>query len=387
MNIVLYFQPSAKTSAPEKLSGVRDIIERRGHMIQIIEERPTARRVRELWDFWHPIGAIIDCGGEYNDIDADVFAGRHVVFLGHNPDTIPKTCLAVCNDQAETARAAARELLPTGYENFAFVHVPERKKWSEMREHGFVEALALNGRKCAVFAPSPDRVDAVRWISSLRKFLAKQRKPCAVFAANDKTAEGVVAAAKMESLSVPDDVAVVGVDNFEPICTHTSPTLTSIEPDFRRGGSLAALMLLGSIMSKGRWHGSRMQTFGPLRVVRRASSRVLAAPDRHVSAALDMIREQACAGLSAAQVAAAFPCSRRMADMRFRRATGHSILDEIHSVRLQRAQELTANPNLPLKAISDFCGFTNPNSLRKFFRKETGKTLSEWRAGHSGRRP
>ena len=70
-----------------------------------------------------------------------------------------------------------------------------------------------------------------------------------------------------------------------------------------------------------------------------------------------------------------------MADIRFRRATGHSILDEIHAVQLERAQQLARNPNLPLKAISDFCGFTNPNSLRKFFRKATGTTLSAWRSG------
>ena len=101
---LLYFQPSTKTSAPEKLAGVRDIMVRRGHAVQVIEERPTARLVRELWEFWHPLGAIVDCGGEYNDIDAQLFAGRSVVFLGHNPDTLPPTCLLVSNDQAKTAR-------------------------------------------------------------------------------------------------------------------------------------------------------------------------------------------------------------------------------------------------------------------------------------------
>jgi transcriptional regulator GlxA family with amidase domain len=139
-------------------------------------------------------------------------------------------------------------------------------------------------------------------------------------------------------------------------------------------------MLIGNAMSKQGWSGSRRQKFGPLRVVRRASTRVLNASDGHVSAALDMIREKACVGLTATDVAATFPCSRRMADIRFRRATGHSILAEIHAAQLERAQELARNPNLPLKAISDFCGFTNPNSLRKFFKKSTGKTLSAWRA-------
>ena len=382
MSAVLYFQPLAKTSAPEKLAGVRDVMSPRGHSVQVIEDRPTAHRIDELWRFWNPIGAIIDCGGEYNDIDAKIFAGRHVVFLGHNPDTLPGNCLLVSNDQIETARAAARELLTTGYDSFAFVHVPERKKWSDLRERGFLEALSLNGKKCDVFAPPPANADSVRWMSGLRKFISSMPRPCAVFAANDKTAERVIAAASLEGMSAPNDIAVIGVDNFIPICEHTTPQISSIEPDFRRGGSLAAMMLLGAVMSNGHWRGSMVQTFGPLRVVRRASSRVLYATDKTVSAALDMIREEACSGLTAERVAAIFPCSRRMADIRFRNTTGHSMLDEIHAVQLERAKHLLSKGNLPLKVISDFCGFGHPNSLRKFFRKATGMTMGVWRTKH-----
>ena len=68
-----------------------------------------------------------------------------------------------------------------------------------------------------------------------------------------------------------------------------------------------------------------------------------------------------------------------MVDKRFRQATGHSILDEIQSVRLERAKLLLLNPNQQPKSISDFCGLKSPNSLRKFFFKETGMTLTDWR--------
>ena len=72
-----------------------------------------------------------------------------------------------------------------------------------------------------------------------------------------------------------------------------------------------------------------------------------------------------------------------MADIRFARATGRSILAEIHAVQLERAKELIGGGNMPLKTISDFCGFENPNSLRKFFKAQTGRTMSEWRSGTS----
>jgi len=386
MDTILYFQPPAKTSAPEKLEGVRDIMEKRHIRVHVVEEAPTARLVADLWDFWSPVGAIVDCGGEYNEIGADVFGGRATVFIGHDPDVLPKSCLLVSNDQRETARAAARELLATGYANFAFVHVPGRKKWSELRERGFVEALALNDRKCSVFRPREGGNASIAWMKCLRRFLAALEKPCAVFAANDKTAESVLAAAALEGLKSPDDIAVAGVDNYEPICEHTSPSLTSVEPDFRRGGRLAATMLLDFASAKGKWCGSRTQTFGPLRVVHRASTRILAAPDRCVAAALDLIRREACNGLDAARAAKLFPCSRRQADNRFRTATGRSFLEEIHAVQLERAKQLLRDTSVQLKAISDFCGFENPNSLRKFFLKETGMTMSAWRLS-SGEEP
>ena len=379
MRTVLYFQSSAKTSAPEKLAGVREVMDKKGIHVQIIEERPTLFSLSELDAFWHPVGAIVDCGKEYNDIDANIFAGMRTVFLGHDPDTLPDTSLQVLHDQAATARLAARELLEAQLENFAFVPYPERRAWSELRQKAFRDALALNGKRCEVFAPPKNCRTGVGMMNAMQRFLKAMPKPCGVFVANDHTAESLLTAAQLAEIKVPDDMAVIGVDNFEPICEHTLPPLTSIEPDFRRGGTLAALMLLADAMSDGDWRGSRTLMFGPLRIVRRMSSRILRRNDPHVSAALDLIRREACAGLSAKRVASLFPCSRRMADIRFANATGRTILAEIHAVQLERAKQLLADGNMPLKAISDFCGFTHENSLRKFFRKQTGTTMSSWR--------
>ena len=69
-------------------------------------------------------------------------------------------------------------------------------------------------------------------------------------------------------------------------------------------------------------------------------------------------------------------------DIRFRQATGHSILEEIHRIQLERAKQILTESGRQIKSISDFCGFRNPNSLRKFFKRETGMTLSEWKNGH-----
>ena len=188
------------------------------------------------------------------------------------------------------------------------------------------------------------------------------------------TAAEVLTAAEFAGVKVPDELSVIGVDDAVSICERTEPTLSSVKPDFRRGGELAALLLAARLRDGAAFRGERRRTFGPLAVIRRASTRRLAAEDTAVTAALGLIRREACSGLSAKTVLAQFPCSRRMAEVRFRKVVGHSVLDEIHAVQLERAKQLLAG-NMPLKAISDFCGFENPNSLRKFFKAQTGKTM------------
>jgi LacI family transcriptional regulator len=196
------------------------------------------------------------------------------------------------------------------------------------------------------------------------------------------TAADVVTAARFENIDIPNELAIIGVDNYEHICEHTTPPLSSIEPDFRLGGRIAATMLLAAIKDGGRFSGERHRSFGPLRIVHRATTRLLSLYDKHVSLALELIRNEACSGLTANKVAKLFPYSRRLADTRFRQATGHSILEEIHSIQLERAKQILLESDRQIKSISDFCGFKHPNSLRKFFLKETGMTLRSWREKH-----
>lgn len=188
----------------------------------------------------------------------------------------------------------------------------------------------------------------------------------------------MLTAAEFAGVKVPDELSVIGVDDAVSICERTEPTLSSVKPDFRRGGELAALLLAARLRDGAAFRGERSRTFGPLAVIRRASTRRLAVEDAAVTAALGLIRREACSGLSAKTVLGQFPCSRRMAEMRFKKAVGHSVLDEMHAVQLERAKQLLAG-TMPLKAISDFCGFENPNSLRKFFKAQTGMTMTAWR--------
>ena len=384
MKTVLCFQSTSKASSAEKLGGVQSIATKCGWHVQIVDGIPTAKKIKSLVSFWNPEGAILECGGMAATVDPSAFGSLPVVFFDHDPQCLPAKAFCVTHDSAATGRMAARELMESGVTQFAFVPYPERRFWSEERERGFVAALSLNGRPCHVFSPGLPSKVSTRWHRKLREFLKELPKPCALFAANDYTAAEVLAAAEFIGVKVPYALSVIGVDDAVSICERTKPTLSSVKPDFRRGGELAALLLLARLRDGASFKGERRRTFGPLAVVRRASTRRLAVEDAMVTAALGLIRREACSGLSAKTVLAQFLCSRRMAEVRFRKAVGHSVLDEIHDVQLARAKDLLRDGNMPLKAISDFCGFENPNSLRKFFKAQTGKTMSEWRGGARG---
>ena len=381
MEVVLYFRPSP-SSKHEKLAGVQEIAEKAKVHVQVIDEKPSKDRISRLISFWKCKGIIVECGERTAVVDTGLFGKVPVVFFNRGLETLPKRTFAICHDSKFTGTLAARELLLSDMPHFAFIPSPSNQSWSQERERGFIDALALNGKSSIRFAWPTAINGTTAKMKALQTFLVKLPKPCAVFAANDAVGAEVITAARLSGIAIPDDIAVLGVDNSTEICEHTNPTLSSIEPDFRRGGNLAMLMLLAVMRDGNSFRGSRQRTFGDLHVARRLSTKRLQRTDPIVTRALDLIRQKACVGLKAADVVRIFPCQRRMADLRFSQAVGHTILDEIQSVRLDRAKQMLLNPNQELKTISSFCGFKNPNSLRKFFLKETGLTLSDWRKKH-----
>ena len=378
MDTILYFQSPAKTSAPDKIAGVRRFAKGMHWHVQEIEGLPSQAALSELIAFWNPLGAILECGGGFHEIPYEAFSCIPTVFLDRNPLTLPQTASCVSHDSVATGRLAAKELLQTNYANFAYTPFPEQRFWSEDRKQGFMEALSLNGRTCVVFDGGDAEFSSPGYQARLREWLAALPRPCGLFAANDRVATEVLTAAACAGIKVPSELAVVGVDNFAPICEHTIPPLTSIQPDFIRAGELTAQTMRDLLESGGK--RTFRLTFGPVCVVRRASSRVLRRYDPQVTAALELIRNKACEGLTAKEALAAFSCSRRKAELRFREAVGRSVLDEIQAVRIAHAKEMLRNPRQDLKSLADFCGYKRPNSLAKIFRATTGMSMRKWRA-------
>ena len=376
MKMILVLLTSSGKSATGFLAGVREFAQRADWNVQSIEFNGEPFPVRDLVRFWSPAGCIVEASGnglKPGMIPHRSFGSTPVVYIGGDTTLMPRNATCVVHDAVAVGEAAARELMTLGFGQFAFIG-RKGHAWSDCRKSAFSDALALNGRHLI----SIDLQSIDKGILPLKRWLAALPKPCGILAASDALAETALNACRMLSISVPDEIAVIGVDDDEAICENTVPTLTSIRPDFRQGGRFAARLLARKLLH----HSDSIRTrtaFSISGIVRRGSTRIFKRKDECVSMALERIWGKDGAKLSAKDILSIFPCSRRSAEIRFRTATGHSVLDELLKARIDLAKRLLSNTKLPVSAIGETCGYTSTTRFREAFREETGANPLAWR--------
>ena len=376
MKMILVLLTSSGKSATGFLAGVREFAQGTDWNIQSIEFNGKPFPVRDLIRFWSPAGCIVEASG--NGLNPGMithrsFGSTPVVYIGGDTALMPRDATCVVHDAVAVGEAAARELMTLGFGHFAFIG-KKGLTWSDRRKNAFADALKLNGRDLiSIDIPSIDK-----GIHPLKRWLLALPKPCGILAASDAIAETVLNACRMLSISVPDEIAAIGVDDDEAICEHTVPTLTSIRPDFRQGGRFAARLLARKLLNPS--DGIRTETaFSISGIVRRGSTRIFKRKDECVSMALERIWGKDGAKLSAKDILAMFPCSRRSAEIRFRTATGHSVLDELLKARIDLAKRLLSTTKLPVSAVGETCGYTSSTRFREAFHEETGDNPLSWR--------
>jgi LacI family transcriptional regulator len=280
-------------------------------------------------------------------------------------------------DDIAIARLAAEHLGEIGYRNFAFCG-DLRFRWSENRRIAFERELADRGHPIEVFElpATLGRGGVSAENERLGRWLAGLPKPVAVFACYDILARRVIESCHDLAIDVPEHVAVLGVDDDELLCRLSTPSLSSIIPDARGAGRLAA-ELLDSVMA-GR-HVAREHLLVPRGVALRQSTDVVSVDDPVVTAAARFIRENISRGIKVEDVAAATQVSRRMLEQRFARSWVRTPHEEIVRAQFRLVEDLLKNTELKLAAIARRCGFKHPEYMTAAFTKRYGQSPSEWR--------
>jgi LacI family transcriptional regulator len=202
-------------------------------------------------------------------------------------------------------------------------------------------------------------------------------KPVGILASNDIPARDLAEMCRQVGLRVPDEVALVGVDNDRLQCGLAFPPLSSVAIPAERIGYEAA-RLLDRLMS-GRRPPKKPLLLSPLHVVTRQSTDTVAIDDRDVATALTFVRHHAAENVTVAAVAKCAGVGRRVLERKFRSLLGTTVLTEIRRTRVQYAKELLSHTDLPIQLIATRTGFSGPQRLSLAFRQITGMAPSEYR--------
>ena len=298
----------------------------------------------------------------------------------------------IASDADAIGALATRHLLERGFRRIAFCGF-EGEAWSRARLQGVQKALdegTPDAQLCSVFeSPSDSRVrDWMQERALLCEWIQTLNYPVGIVACNDVRGQHVIDACRMIGVGVPEQVAVVGVDNSEMLCELCDPPLSSVAPAAERIGFEAAA-LLDRLMNEGssspaKSAGPPVQIYLPPReVITRQSSDVWAVDDPAIARALHFIRERACGALSVEEVAAHVRMSRSTLERNFRRWINGSPQQEIRRVRLQRVQHLLRETDLPLARIAELAGYAHCEYMTVQFKKTFGQTPSQWRMAQS----
>ena len=358
--VVLFFQSTTSKSWRDKLAGVYRFAREAGWQVQVVNARGTRAEIAEALDLWRPIGCIVDRAMTNAREPAHVFGDVPIVLLDQNPKTATGRHSSITHDSAACARLAAQELLKTGAAAFSYIPWHEPAFWSAEREAAFAAVLRAAGRPY------------VKWTGDFGAL----PKPCAILCANDITAQRAMHFAIKGGWKIPEELLFVGVDNDELICEHLTPTLTSVLPGFEQAGYTVAKLLQETLDGQP----PRTAAYGPVGIIRRGSSRWFEKSDPRVTKALRYIRQHAFEPqLTTDIIVREMGCSRRLADLRFREITHHSIRDEIHAVRMEKAFSLLRNRNQAIGSVASLCGYASEPFFKRLFKRETGLTMRAWR--------
>lgn len=283
----------------------------------------------------------------------------------------------VCNDHAIGAEAAEL-FLKRGYKSFAFAGISGEAGDSDAvnsknRENGFCRKLAKAGFSCAVYRELLDR-NTLHYTNlvDLKDWLRKLPKPCALMAHSDLLAQSILSACRMLKITVPDQIAVIGVDNEEAICESTFPKISSIEPDFAGGGYKAAEILDHMLRNGNQLHSPIRALYGILKTEERLSTQNVSGAHLRVARTLEMIRAEAKLGIRPVDIARRLGISPRMLEITMRNTLGRSIRDELITIRIQTAKHLLTTTTKSIATIAEESGFRTPSAFKAIFRKRVG---------------
>ncbi|MDH7598765.1 MAG: DNA-binding transcriptional regulator [Sedimentisphaerales bacterium] len=294
-------------------------------------------------------------------------------------EPVGRVCRIV-TDEVAVGRMAAEYLLGRGFRRFAYCGF-EDVIWSRSRQENFCRTVTDAGYPVFVYcrprarrsyAPGQEQPIIADWLRTLPR-------PIALMAGNDDRAQDVLAACKIAGFAVPNEVAILGVDNDELVCGLSYPQLSSIALGTERAGFEAARILDRLMHGQLVGPNDRQVHVLPTHVVTRHSTDIFAVEDREVAEAVRFIHAHSRQPIQVSDVAKAVGLSKRTLQQRFRHVLSRSVHQEIQSSRVNQMAQLLINTNLTVFQIATLLGYPDASNLSRCFRRQMGMNPSAYR--------
>jgi LacI family transcriptional regulator len=278
----------------------------------------------------------------------------------------------------ETGLLGAAYFLKKGFKNFAFYGFNDIV-WSRERAEGFEKKIKEAGYSVHFFEHKRSQSMDLWYYkpSALRKWLKSLPKPIALMTCDDNQGLHITEASRHTGIRIPEEVAVLGVDNDESVCFLSDPPLSSISLDVEKGGYEAAKLMQQMIAGDNKRFYNI--TVKPTHVNTRASSDIYSTNDAHIVSALKYIHLNMDKKLKVEQVLRQVPLSRRSLEKRFIKTTGYPVYRYIYNLRMEKFAEWLLETKMTVIEIAQELGFNDTKNIARQFKHIKGLTPLEYR--------
>ena len=286
----------------------------------------------------------------------------------------------VKSNAEEVGRLAADALLAQGiYKCYGYAGYRTDDDWSHERGKAFRDTLDAAGFVTRMY----DLVhfqDKFESREHLAKWLMSLPKPCGILAACDDRAYDVIDVCVENGIKIPAEVGVLGVNNDPLLCENISPTLSSVQPDFKEEGRLGAEILERLMERHKGGNGTAGQHLvGVKAIVHRETTFPLSNAGKLVQKAMAFISKNATRKIGVPDVIRYLKVSRSLAELRFRELQHQTIYEAIVTTRLEEVRRRLVSTHDTIDQISIACGWQNANTLKNLFRRRFGMSMRDYR--------
>lgn len=311
--------------------------------------------------------------GRWDEDKLDLLKDINIPVVLQNNRIRSKVFSNLTGDYYSTGQMAAQYFRKKRFSEYAFFGI-KNIVWSEERCKGYMTEVLANGGNFYQYMENESKDE----MNEIKNWLKHLPKPLALFCCDDAHALLITEICKVEGISIPGEVSVLGVDDDELLCDISDPTISSIRMDVENGGYLTCQLL------NERIHKRDTRTFNvsikPLSISERGSTRMHNIDDKYVAKLVDYIQEHYFEDLSVDYLLSLVPLSRRSIEMRFKKSMGGiTIYQYLLSVRVERLAYLLLTTDRDFADVVYEVGFHDIANVSRTFRRYKGCSPQEYR--------